>query len=105
MDGQNNQEGLIATIRRYGMTDRRVLAAIRSVDRACFVPQRWQPDAYSDTALAIGSGQTISQPYTVARMIELLIQGLGSRSQGLGKVLEVRSGGGWSPARLRWIFG
>ncbi|NIA21341.1 MAG: protein-L-isoaspartate O-methyltransferase, partial [Anaerolineaceae bacterium] len=55
-------------IEARGITDQRVLAAMREVDRAAFVPQDLRSRAYDDCPLPIGSGQTISQPYIVALM-------------------------------------
>lgn len=67
-----------------------------AVDRAGFVPQEWEWAAGEDRPLPIGFGQTISQPYTVARMLELLGQG--------EKVLEVGTGSGWQTAILARLF-
>mgnify|MGYP000628045728 CR=1 FL=1 len=72
----------------------RVLAAMRSVPRHCFVPEEYRHLAYSDGPLPIGKGQTISQPYIVAFMSEAL------RLQGDEKVLEVGTGSGYQAAIL-----
>lgn len=93
------------TIRQYGVRDERALQVIMAVDRASFVPAQWQSEAYSDNALAIGYGQTISQPYTVARMIELLIENSKTPKLKNSKVLEVGTGSGWQTAILAQIFG
>jgi protein-L-isoaspartate(D-aspartate) O-methyltransferase len=79
---------------RRGIADMRVLAAMRQVPRHAFVDEALQDQAYGDHPLPIGEGQTISQPYIVARMVELLR--LGERD----KVLEVGTGTGYQAAVL-----
>jgi protein-L-isoaspartate(D-aspartate) O-methyltransferase len=81
-------------IERRGVCDPRVLAAMRAVPRHLFVPPRSREDAYADQALAIGHGQTISQPYIVAAMLELL------EFKGTEKVLDVGAGSGYQTALL-----
>jgi protein-L-isoaspartate(D-aspartate) O-methyltransferase len=81
-------------LRRRGITDERVLAAFRQVPREPFIPAGAQRHAYADRPLPIGHGQTISQPYVVALMLELL--GLGADS----RVLEVGAGCGYAAALL-----
>jgi len=81
-------------IRQRGVSDPRVLDAMRSVPRERFVPARARSRAYEDSPLPIGSGQTISQPYIVAYMTEAL--GL----QPEHKVLEVGTGSGYQAAVL-----
>lgn len=81
-------------IEARGVRDPRVLAALRAVPRHVFVPPEKRAWAYADGPLPIGHGQTISQPYIVARMTELL--GL----QGDEKVLEVGTGSGYQAAIL-----
>lgn len=80
-----------------GVHDRRVLDAMRHVPREAFVPEERRPEAYSDQPLAIGEGQTISQPYIVAAMLEAL--GL----QGGERVLEIGTGSGYGAAVLAHI--
>ncbi len=80
-----------------GVTDPRVLAAMRKVPRHLFVSEAMAPYAYHDEPLPIGEGQTISQPYIVAYMTEAL--GL----QGGEKVLEVGTGSGYQTAALAEI--
>jgi protein-L-isoaspartate(D-aspartate) O-methyltransferase len=80
-----------------GVTDARVLAAMRKVAREAFVPQELREFAYEDTPLPIGSEQTISQPYIVAFMIEAL------RLDGGEKVLEIGTGSGYAAAVLAEI--
>jgi protein-L-isoaspartate(D-aspartate) O-methyltransferase len=77
-----------------GIDDQRVLAAMREVPRELFLPEDVRVDAYADGALPIGEGQTMSQPWIVAFMAQLL--GL----QGDEKVLEVGTGSGYAAAVL-----
>ena len=77
-----------------GITDERVLAAIRRVPRHMFVDEALQDQAYSDHPLPIGDKQTISQPYIVALMTEFL------KLQGDEKVLEIGTGSGYQAAVL-----
>ncbi len=81
-------------LRARGIHDTRVLDAIRSVPRHEFVPENLRADAYSDTPLPIGSDQTISQPFIVAYMTQLL--GLTGREY----VLEIGTGSGYQTAVL-----
>jgi protein-L-isoaspartate(D-aspartate) O-methyltransferase len=83
-----------AQLRGRDIRDERVLAAMKVVPREAFVPTHERPDAYADCPLPIGGGQTISQPYIVARMTELLGIGPGDR------VLEVGTGSGYQAAIL-----
>lgn len=77
-----------------GIRDLRVLDAMRSVPRHEFVPESLQQDAYEDRPLPIGAGQTISQPYIVAAMLERLAL------QATDRVLEVGTGSGYVTALL-----
>ena len=81
-------------LRSRDIVDRRVLDAMERVPRELFVPEGERHRAYADAALPIGHGQTISQPYTVARIAEAL--GL----NGSEKVLDVGSGSGYQAAVL-----
>jgi protein-L-isoaspartate(D-aspartate) O-methyltransferase len=81
-------------LRRRGITDERVLAAMERVPRELFVPEKIRSRAYADAALPIGHGQTISQPWIVAATIEAL--GL----RGPETVLEVGGGSGYTAALL-----
>jgi len=85
---------MIRVIRSRGITDEHVLSALRAVERHRFVPEPFTNRAYEDTALPIGHGQTISQPYTVAFMT----QALGLKEG--DKVLEIGTGSGYQAAVL-----
>lgn len=82
--------------RQTGQEDK-VREAMGQVDRAGFVPGEFRHLAYEDRPLQIGYGQTISQPYAVARMVELL-------GNGGGKVLEIGTGSGYQTAVLAKLF-
>ena len=81
-------------LRARGIRDERLLKAFRVVPRHLFVPADRQPDAYEDHPLPIGEGQTISQPYIVAVMLEALLLQPGQ------KVLEIGTGSGYQAALL-----
>ena len=84
-------------LRARGIRDERVLQAMASVPREAFVPDAERGAAYYDEALPIGEGQTISQPYMVARMTELLDVQPGDR------ILEIGTGSGYQAAILAWL--
>jgi protein-L-isoaspartate(D-aspartate) O-methyltransferase len=81
-------------LRPRGITDARVLAAMRETPRHLFVPEGVARDAYADSPLPIGHGQTISQPYIVALMTEL------ARPQPTDRALEIGTGSGYQAAVL-----
>lgn len=85
---------LLEQLRQQGINDEKLLHAIESVPRERFIDEAFQHKAYENTALPIGSGQTISQPYTVARMTELL------RLEPSSRVLEIGTGSGYQTAIL-----
>jgi protein-L-isoaspartate(D-aspartate) O-methyltransferase len=85
------------TIEERGVSDPQVLAAMRAVPRHCFVPQDLVPAAYADKPLPIGEGQTISQPYVVALMTEIL------QLEKEQRVLEIGTGSGYQAAVLAQI--
>ncbi|GKX40976.1 protein-L-isoaspartate O-methyltransferase [Pectobacterium carotovorum subsp. carotovorum] len=87
-------ETLLAQLRLQGIQDERLLKAIEAVPRERFVDEAFEHKAYENTALPIGSGQTISQPYIVAKMTELLSLTPESR------VLEIGTGSGYQTAIL-----
>jgi protein-L-isoaspartate(D-aspartate) O-methyltransferase len=86
-------------LERRGIADPQVLAAMRRVPREAFVPEAARADAYRDGPVSIGEGQTISQPYIVARMAELAA--LGPQDV----VLDVGAGSGYAAAVLAEIAG
>ncbi len=90
----NRRKELVEGIRKKGIRDHRVLMAIESIPRHLFVDTALEMRAYEDTALPIGNGQTISQPYTVAAQTELLEVKKGD------KVLEIGTGSGYQAAIL-----
>ena len=95
MTSQRTRERLIRRLMDQGITRFEVLEAIRSVPRHLFVDEALAHRSYEDTALPIGYGQTLSQPYVVARMSELAL------AQGRPKkVLELGSGSGYQTAIL-----
>ncbi len=96
MTSQRTRARMIERLRERGIRDEQVLAAIAAVPRHLFVEEALASRAYEDTALPLGFSQTISQPYVVARMIEVLREG----RAGLGKTLEVGAGCGYQAAVL-----
>ena len=90
---------LVEAVRQTGIRDLAVLRAVGEVPRHLFVPPALRRQAYEDTALPIGSGQTISQPSTQARALEAL------RLTGREKVLEVGTGSGYQTALLAMVAG
>lgn len=95
MTSQRTRARMLERLRSQGIGSEEVLAAMGSIPRHIFVDEALSSRAYEDTALPIGFGQTISNPYTVARMTEILFaEGL------LGKVLEVGTGCGYQSSVL-----
>ena len=95
MTSERTRKRLIKRLREKGIRDLNVLNAMRATPRHIFVDEALASRAYEDTALPIGHGQTISQPYIVARMTELLIE-VGP----LDTVLEIGTGSGYQTAVL-----
>ncbi|MDH2916121.1 MAG: protein-L-isoaspartate(D-aspartate) O-methyltransferase [Gallionella sp.] len=89
---------MIERLRTQGIQDETVLAAMNSVPRHAFVDEALSSRAYDDVSLPIGYSQTISQPYIVARMTEILRNG-----KQLGRVLEVGTGCGYQAAVLAHV--
>ncbi len=96
MTSDRTRTRMIQRLREQGIKNEQVLMAIGVVPRHIFVEEAMAHRAYEDTALPLILGQTISQPYIVARMIELLLEG---RAQ-LGKTLEIGAGCGYQAAVL-----
>jgi protein-L-isoaspartate(D-aspartate) O-methyltransferase len=91
---------MVGRLRAGGLRCEPVLQALATVERHRFVDSALVPQAYEDTSLPIGLGQTISKPNVVARMIELLCQG---RTEKLGRVLEIGTGCGYQAAVLSHV--
>jgi len=100
MTSQRTRDRLIDRLQRQGIDDEQVLDVMRRVPRHIFVDEALAHRAYEDTALPIGYGQTISQPYIVAQMTSLLLQDDGTPYS----VLEIGTGCGYQTAILASIF-
>ncbi len=98
-DYSQELEGMLDTIRSYGFSDDAVLDAMRRVPRHMFLPEELRGHAYGDHPVPTGHDQTISQPYTVAFMLEAL-----ELNKGLS-VLEIGAGSGWNAALIKQIVG
>lgn len=96
MTSERTRVRMIERLREQGIRNEQVLTAMAAVPRHIFVEEAMAHRAYEDTALPLILGQTISQPYIVARMIELLLEG----RAGLGKTLEIGAGCGYQAAVL-----
>jgi protein-L-isoaspartate(D-aspartate) O-methyltransferase len=95
MTSQRARDRLIDRLKAEGIADRRVLEVLKRLPRHLFIEEALASRAYEDTALPIGLGQTISQPWVVARMTEALIE-----TKVPAKVLEVGTGSGYQAAVL-----
>ena len=95
MTSQRTRDRLVDRLEKDGISDQRVLEVIRKTPRHLFMDEAMATRAYEDTALPIGHGQTISQPYIVARMTEALLQPVVP-----SKVLEIGTGSGYQTAVL-----
>lgn len=95
MTSQRTRDRLIERLRTAGIRDERILQVMRNTPRHLFMDEAIASRAYEDTALPIGHGQTISQPYVVARMTEALLA-----DQSMEKVLEIGTGSGYQTAIL-----
>jgi protein-L-isoaspartate(D-aspartate) O-methyltransferase len=95
MTSRRTRDRLAQRLRDQGVISEEVLNVVRDTPRHIFIDEALSHRAYEDTALPIGYNQTISQPYIVARMTELLLEG-----EALNKVLEVGTGSGYQTAVL-----
>lgn len=95
MTSQRTRDRMVQRLREQGIKDEVVLGAMNAIPRHIFVDEALSIRAYEDVSLPIGYGQTISQPYIVARMTEILRSG-----QPLGRVLEIGTGCGYQTAVL-----
>jgi len=95
MTSRRTRERMISRLREQGITNGKVLAVMTETPRHIFVDEALESRAYEDTALPIGHNQTISQPYIVAKMTELLLE-----KAPLRKVLEIGTGCGYQTAIL-----
>ncbi len=101
LDSADVRGRMVQRLRHEGVSNPRVLAAFAAVPRHLFVDAALATQAYEDTSLPIGHGQTISKPSVVARMLELLSGGANARANGdLGAVLEIGTGCGYQAALL-----
>lgn len=96
MTSRRTRERLVQRLAEQGIDDSAVLEALRNVPRHLFLDEAMAHQAYENIALPIGFQQTLSQPYIVARMTELLVEG----RERLGRVLEIGSGSGYQSAVL-----
>ena len=97
LDSSAVRTNMVAKLAAQGITDARVLSAMNTIERHRFVDSALVNQAYEDTSLPIGLGQTISKPGVVSRMAELLLNGCSGK---LGRVLEIGSGCGYQAAVL-----
>lgn len=95
MTSRRTRERMISRLNEQGINNKRVLSVMAEIPRHIFVEEALESRAYDDTALPIGHNQTISQPYIVAKMTELLLE-----KGDLGKVLEIGTGCGYQTAIL-----
>jgi len=103
LDSHAVRARMVQKLAAQGVGDPRVLAAMGAVERHRFVDTALATQAYEDTSLPIGLGQTISKPNVVARMIELLLAGRTDAQGKLGRVLEVGTGCGYQAAVLSCV--
>jgi protein-L-isoaspartate(D-aspartate) O-methyltransferase len=100
MTSQRARDRLVANLKESGIRDPRVIDVIRNTPRHHFIDQALHSRAYENTALPIGHGQTISQPWVVARMTEALLEHFDAKQGMPQKVLEIGTGSGYQAAIL-----
>lgn len=104
LDSAGVRDRMVQRLRADGLRHDAVLAALSAVQRHRFVDAALVTQAYEDTSLPIGHGQTISKPSVVGRMIELLLQGANAKAAGqAGRVLEIGTGCGYQAAVLAQV--
>ncbi|MFT5082425.1 MAG: protein-L-isoaspartate(D-aspartate) O-methyltransferase [Lentisphaeria bacterium] len=101
MTSKRTRDRLLQRLMEQGITDQRVLDVMGNTPRHLFLDEALSHRAYEDTALPIGYGQTLSQPYIVARMTEVLLGAAGK----LNRVLEVGTGSGYQTVILAQLVG
>jgi len=100
MTSQRTRARLVERLRAQGVKNRRVLTVLESTPRHIFLDEALAHRAYEDTALPIGHGQTLSQPYVVARMTEILFDAVPDAQN----VLEIGTGSGYQTAILAQLY-
>lgn len=98
---QRRRDALVELLRDKGISNEAVLEVIRTTPRHLFLDEAMQHNAYQNISVPIGHGQTISQPYTVARMTEILL----ARSAKQQRILEIGTGSGYQTAVLAQLCG
>lgn len=97
---QRARDRLAEQLKELGIRDARVIDVMRNTPRHHFIDQALHSRAYENTALPIGQGQTISQPWVVARMTEALLEHFDARGVAPGRVLEIGTGSGYQAVVL-----
>lgn len=100
MTSQRARDRLANSLKDAGIRDSRVIEVIRNTPRHHFIDQALHARAYENTALPIGHGQTISQPWVVARMTEALLESFDAKQDMPRKVLEIGTGSGYQAVVL-----
>ena len=100
MTSQRARDRMAVSLKESGIVDTRVIEVMRNLPRHHFIDQALHSRAYENTALPIGHGQTISQPWVVARMTEVLLETLDKKPRVPQKVLEIGTGSGYQAAVL-----
>lgn len=99
MTSKRTRDRLVQRLLEQGITDQSVLDVMANTPRHLFLDEALSHRAYEDTSLPIGFGQTLSQPYIVARMTEVLLHALGAKSK-QSRILEVGTGSGYQTSIL-----